>query len=71
MFALQPVLLKAAYKISGSLSNASMFANRVSVGITLATTRFDLYYAYENFSQLKNEHNLAIRQDLLVNAYYH
>ncbi|HGJ5877279.1 MAG TPA: hypothetical protein ACHBX0_14060 [Arsenophonus sp.] len=53
-------MLKTAYKVSGSLSNASMFANRVSAGITLTTTGFDLYYAYENFSQLKNEHNLAI-----------
>ncbi|WP_180560233.1 C80 family cysteine peptidase [Arsenophonus endosymbiont of Apis mellifera] len=66
--ALQPILLKAAYKVSGSLSNASRFANRVNAGLTIAATGFDLYYAYENFSQLENEHDLAIRQDLLVNG---
>ncbi|WGL97291.1 C80 family cysteine peptidase [Arsenophonus sp. aPb] len=66
--ALQPVLLKAAYKVSGSFSNASMFANRVNAGLTIAATGFDLYYAYENFSQLENEQDPAIRQDLLVNG---
>jgi len=65
---LQPLLLKAAYRVEGKPSELGVFANRVNAGITLATAGFDLYYAYANFSQLNNEHNPAIRQDLIVNG---
>ncbi|MDR5612622.1 MAG: hypothetical protein RAM36_06400 [Arsenophonus sp.] len=43
---LQPLLLKAAYRVEGKPSELGVFVNRVNAGITLATAGFDLYYAY-------------------------
>ncbi|HGJ5878917.1 MAG TPA: C80 family cysteine peptidase [Arsenophonus nasoniae] len=65
---LQPILLKLAYQMTGSIDTASRFAVRMSLGINIASSGFDLYYAYQNFDQLQDEINPAKRQDLIVNG---
>ncbi|WP_339053967.1 C80 family cysteine peptidase [Arsenophonus endosymbiont of Crataerina pallida] len=65
---LQPLLVKAAYHITGARYSANLFAARLSIGINIAASGFDLYYAYENFNQLNYETDPVIRQDLIVNG---
>lgn len=65
---LQPILLKQTYQMTGSMDAASRFAIRLSFGINIVSSGFDLYFAYENFEQIHNEVNLAKRQDLIVNG---
>lgn len=65
---LQPLLLKSAYKVTGSYRVAGTFTGRAVIFLNAAAAGFDLYYAYENFSQLRTEKDADVRQDLIVNG---
>ncbi|HGJ5874317.1 MAG TPA: C80 family cysteine peptidase [Arsenophonus apicola] len=65
---LQPRLLKSVSQMIGMKYSANLFAAKLSMGMNIATSGFDFYYAYENFSQLSYETDPAIRQDLIVNG---
>jgi Ca2+-binding RTX toxin-like protein len=65
---LQPLLLKMAYKATGSYSVAGTFTGRAAMLLNIVATGFDVYYAYESFSQLATEQDADVRQDLIVNG---
>lgn len=67
---IQPLLLKAAYKATGSYRVAGTFAGRAVMLLNAAAAGFDLYYAYDSFRQLASERDPDLRQDLIVNGVF-
>ncbi|WGO84624.1 C80 family cysteine peptidase [Arsenophonus apicola] len=65
---LQPLLLKMAYKATGSYQVAGTFTGRAVIFLNAIAAGFDVYYAYENFNQLATEQDADVRQDLIVNG---
>ncbi|WP_334472736.1 hypothetical protein [Arsenophonus sp. PmNCSU2021_1] len=47
---LQPLLLKSAYKITGSYRVAGTFTGRAVIFLNAMAAGFDIYYAYDSFS---------------------
>ena len=57
-----------AYKTTGCYRVAGTFTGRAVMFLNTVVAGFDVYYAYENFSQLATEQDADVPQDLIVNG---